>query len=161
MRKLWNVPDWPVWSVSTRDAAGRGNMNIATYLTPVSMEPKLITLGVYHGTKTRASLSLGATCVVQLLGEVQASLVPLLGKESGLKTDKIARLVRRGVALAETKEGFYYLPEALGYMVLEITSVLEVEGDHTLMTGRVLRSKQGSTGSVLTTGYLRRGGYIR
>lgn len=136
-------------------------MNIATYLTPISMEPKLISIGVYHGTKTRASLTLGSVCLVQLLGEAQAPLVPLLGKESGHQVDKLARLAKRGVAVAVTKEGLPFLQDALGYLVLKITSAHEVGGDHTIMVGEVLRSKYGTETSVLTTGHLRKQGYIR
>ena len=63
MRKVWNRPAWPVWSVSTTDQSGQGNINIATYVQAVSLDPKLMTIAVYKGTKTLANIQQSNRCV--------------------------------------------------------------------------------------------------
>ena len=48
MRKPWNLPHLPVHSLMTFDAEGRINMNICTYVTAVSLDPKRYAIAVYE-----------------------------------------------------------------------------------------------------------------
>ena len=88
----------PVWSLAcpaTTYKTGDDNeaaacLSIMTFCTPVSVQPKLWALALYHGTHTKDSF-LEGDChgILQLLRRpVQANLVPILGKQSGYQVDK-------------------------------------------------------------------------
>ncbi|MEN9653372.1 MAG: hypothetical protein RL303_1092, partial [Verrucomicrobiota bacterium] len=51
--KPWNRVDGPIFSLATT-AHGKGNLNICSYVTPISMKPKRFIIGVYKETKTLA-----------------------------------------------------------------------------------------------------------
>ena len=61
----------------------RPSMNIVTYATPVSVNPRLYMVSLYHGTMTRDAFQNNRYAVLQLLDQSQADLVPILGKRSG------------------------------------------------------------------------------
>jgi len=102
VRKFWNLPAVPVYSLVTQDIDGCFNMNCCTYVTPVSMNPKHYMVAIYHGTKTWDNLNQNPkqTVILQWLGMDQASLVRILGRQSGFSTNKIQRLERRGLLSA-------------------------------------------------------------
>lgn len=127
MRKLWNMPDMPVWSISTCDNAGVPNMNICTYMTPVSMQPKKYVIAVYPNTKTHANIQNSEFLLAQLLSEEQALLVRRLGKKSSLRfPNKMYSLIKKAGA-----DGlFSFLPESVGYVLLKKETSLAQAGDH-------------------------------
>ena len=92
MKRPWNRPSYPVWSLATLDNDGQANMNICTYVTAVSMKPKQFCIAVYHGTKTYENVKNGSPLVLQLLSEDHADVVRLLGKNSGFDRDKMPSL---------------------------------------------------------------------
>lgn len=47
-RKPWNAVSEQVYSISSKSIDGICNMNIATYVTPVTMHPKRYTVAVYR-----------------------------------------------------------------------------------------------------------------
>jgi flavin reductase (DIM6/NTAB) family NADH-FMN oxidoreductase RutF len=159
MRRLWNRPDLAVWSLSTKDPTGKGNMNICTYVTAVSMDPKLMTVAIYNGTKTKENIRLGDTVLLQLLTEDLAPVVRVCGQTSGSNIDKISRLQKRYELLQYN--GLYYFANAAGFMELTITDIHDVGGDHVLMTGEVITSKNLCDQPLLTTTYLKENGYTR
>ncbi len=110
MRRFWNLPAVPVYSLLTIDSKGCYNMNCCTYVTPVSMEPKQFLIAVYQGTKTLDNLQNNPhqTVVLQLLAQDQGRLIQVLGRQSGYRTDKIQHLQKRG-----------HLDEWRGYPVLK------------------------------------------
>jgi flavin reductase (DIM6/NTAB) family NADH-FMN oxidoreductase RutF len=95
MRKIWNRPEGAVWSLSTRSVSEVGNMNICTYVTVMSLKPKLMMVAVYKNTQTLKNIALGKTVVLQLLTEELAPVVRVCGRQSGKLIDKIARLQKR------------------------------------------------------------------
>lgn len=159
MRKIWNRPDLAVWSLVTADRDGIANMNICTYVTAVSMDPKLMLVAVYHGTKTRANLQVGSRVLLQLLGQDNASLVRLLGHESGHDVDKIGRLAKRHVL--HYSDNLPYLGSIPGYLVAEVEQLIGIPGDHDLAVLRVIKQKNLNDVPILTTTELRRRGYLR
>lgn len=159
MRKLWNRPSLPVWSLVTKDHERGANLNICTYVTSISMEPKLMLIAVYKGTRTLENLRVHSTALLQLLAEGHAPVVRLAGQQSGAKVDKWSRLMRR-FKVADLA-GLPYLADALGVMQLEIIDEHEVGGDHVLFTARVVKAKNLHEGNILTTDYLKQNGYTR
>jgi flavin reductase (DIM6/NTAB) family NADH-FMN oxidoreductase RutF len=159
MRKIWNRPADAVWSLSTQSVAGKGNMNICTYVTAVSMEPKQMLAAVYRGTQTLKNTKVGGTVLLQLLTEDLAPVVRICGQQSGAIIDKIALLKKRYPLSAH--KGLNYFNEAAGFMELRVEHLFETEGDHLLMIGRVLKGKNLVDAPILTTTFLKAHNYIR
>lgn len=96
MRRPWNLANLPVYSLATY-AAEKVNMNICTYVSAVSMDPKRYVVAVYHNTRSLENLQRSKVAVLQLLGRQHLSLVNVLGKKSGLQYDKDVYLRRRNL----------------------------------------------------------------
>jgi len=159
MRKLWNRPSLPVWSLVTKGQNGVVNMNICTYVTSVSMEPKLMLVALYHGTKTLENARASKAGVLQLLCEDLAPVVRVCGQMSGQDIDKLARLRKRYKINDDAL--LPYFKEAVGYMELAFTSFTETGGDHTLALASVVRAKNLSDEPILTTDYLKEHKFTR
>jgi flavin reductase (DIM6/NTAB) family NADH-FMN oxidoreductase RutF len=159
MRKLWNRPDDAVWSLSTVSSDGMPNMNICTYVSAVSLDPKLMMVAVYRDTQTLMNIVVGETVLLQLLGEDLAPVVRICGQLSGTKIDKISRLKKR-FELGE-EGNLSYLKTAAGIMTLQVEQLIETSGDHYLLIGKVIKAKNLHDKPILTTTYLKANGYIR
>ena len=159
MRKLWNRPDDAVWSLSTLSADGVPNMNICTYVSAISLDPKLLMVAVYHGTQTRTNIAVGGTVLLQLLSQELAPVVRVCGQMSGKTINKIARLQKRYDI--QQVDGFSYFKAAAGYMTLEIEQIIKTSGDHDLLISKVIKAKNLADVPLLTTTYLKAEKYIR
>ncbi len=159
MRKLWNRTTHPVWSLTTRSQSGQANFNICTYVTSVSMEPKLMLIALYRGTKTLENIEESRHGLLQLLTEDLAPVVRVCGQLSGHQVDKFTRLKRR-YAFGE-QSGLPYLSAAAGYMELEFTELIETAGDHVLGLARVVTAKNLHDKPILTTTYLKDNKFTR
>lgn len=161
MRKIWNRPSLPVWSLVTRDVSGQANMNICTYVTAISMEPKLMMIAVYHNTKTLENLEARPTTpiLLQLLSATLAPVVRTCGQQSGLKINKMQRLAKR-YSLAEDTN-LPYFTEGAGYLILQPQRGIAVSGDHVLYTCAVVKQVNLNDVPLLTTEVLRAEKIIR
>lgn len=157
MRKAWNIPIQTVYSLLSFDNAGNANMNICTYVTGVSMQPKRFVIAVYKNTKTLENLSFNQPVVLQVLNEMNAALVKLLGKQSGKKIDKMQRLRKRD--LLQTIDEFELLKGINAFLYLRPIHFMDV-GDHILYTFELLKSRSFSEANVLTNQYLIEHGHI-
>jgi flavin reductase (DIM6/NTAB) family NADH-FMN oxidoreductase RutF len=159
MRKIWNRPNQQVWSLSTIDETGTGNSNICTYVTAVSMEPKLMMVAVYHGTKTYQNVVATKRAVLQLLSQELAPAVRICGHMSGNDIAKIKRLQKRyEINLCA---GIPYFVASAGYLELELSDLVPVGGDHDLAVFAVTQHKNLNGAPLLTTDYLREHGFLR
>jgi flavin reductase (DIM6/NTAB) family NADH-FMN oxidoreductase RutF len=151
-KKPWNRINLPVYSISSKDEAGNGNMNICTYVSAVSMQPKRMMLAVYNHTQTLHNVELGKPVVLQLLSKEQYNLVTLLGKQTGKKINKLQRLQKR--KLVEEWNGFFILKDALAVMLLTLIVKLPA-GDHCMFLYDVTAYKNLQEGEPLTLDELR------
>ena len=87
MKRPWNLSNLPVYSLATYQET-KVNMNICTYVSAVSMNPKRYMVAVYHHTQSLQNIIGSKTAVLQLLGKQHLSLVNTLGKKSGVDYDK-------------------------------------------------------------------------
>ena len=159
MRKLWNRPSFAMWSLSTIDKDGNGNMNICAYVTSISMQPKIMLLAVYHHTKTLQNLKHEPRALLQLLTEDHVDMIRICGRQSGNAVDKIPKISKHH-PVAYLK-GLPYLKDCAGFMELEISDLREVGGDHLLATAEVIMSKNLTDQPILTSDYLKEKGIIR
>ncbi len=151
MKKPWNLPDLPVYSLATAGEAGF-NMNICTYVSAVSMQPKRFIVAVYHGTRTLENVYASECAVLQLLHASQAGMVRTLGKKSAMHYDKQAWLRKKDV-LIEWQQ-FNVLRDAAAWMLLQKLWHQDA-GDHVLFLFDVLRYKVNSSDNILTLNTLR------
>jgi flavin reductase (DIM6/NTAB) family NADH-FMN oxidoreductase RutF len=163
MRKRpWNRVNLPVYSISS-GSGETANMNICTYATAVSMEPKLFLVAVYHHTMTLENIRAQSRFVLQLLAPAQYNLVTLLGRQHGHIVPKIARLQKR--KLLTRWNGFYILQDALAVMELEVIHQVPEKdshrSDHDLFLCRLLAYKNRHPGEALTLDDLRAKKIIR
>lgn len=126
MRKPWNLPELPVYSLATYHE-GVVNMNICTYVTAVSLDPKIMMVAVYENTKTLENILTSDTAILQILHKEQAPLARILGKKSGITYNKFQYLNKKNM-LNEWKN-FPVLKDACAYIELEKLSFLKT-GDH-------------------------------
>lgn len=150
-KKPWNRTDHPVYSISSTDGK-ENNMHIISYVTAISMQPKRYVVGVYEGTKTLDLINKNPVFVLQILSQKQASLVRLLGQQSGKKIHKIDRLKKR--KLLTEWEGFPVLKEAAAVLLLKATESFDA-GDHKGFICDVQAYKNLNDEKILTLNYLR------
>ena len=156
-KKPWNRINSPVYSICSHDG-DQFNMNIATYITAVSMKPKRYLCAIYKDTKTLEMIEKNAGFVVQLLSCTQYRLVDLLGKQSGYNTDKMARLAKRK-ALTNWNE-YMILKDALALLEMKILQQFDA-GDHVCFLCDVVSYKNNANGEPLTLDFLREKKMIR
>ena len=83
MRRPWNIIDCPIYSLSTSDSEGKTNMNICTYVTAISMKPKMYLISIEYNSKTYQNLINTKTSYLQILNINQSGLVKVFGKTGG------------------------------------------------------------------------------
>lgn len=156
-KKPWNRINLPVYSISSQ-AGELCNMNICTYVSAVSMQPKRMLVAVYNDTLTLELVDKNPHFVLQLLNKDQYRLVDLLGKKSGRSIDKISRLGKR--KLLTRWNGFTILNQALA--VMELKAVQHFSGgDHQVFVCDMLAYKNLADGDALTLDDLRAHRLIR
>ncbi|OSZ78198.1 hypothetical protein CAP35_08025 [Chitinophagaceae bacterium IBVUCB1] len=156
--KPWNRTAEAVYSLVT-SSNGRYNMNICTYVTAISMQPKMYAIAVYHNTHTHNNMMQEDVFVLQLLHESQYKLVNYLGKHSGSTTDKLKYLQSKN--LIAQWQGIPVLKEAAAYLLLEKQAIITTGGDHDLLIASVKAYANNKAGAPLTLEHLRKNGIIR
>jgi flavin reductase (DIM6/NTAB) family NADH-FMN oxidoreductase RutF len=147
MQRPWNIPEAPVYSLSTVDVEGKLNMNICTYVTAISMKPKMYAIAVYKNTKTLENILNGSSVALQLLSSHQYKLVNYLGKKSGINFDKESYLSNKKII--EMWDSHSILKNIAAVVSLsKIESTLH--GDHHLMIFNTEKYKSFSA-DYLTT----------
>jgi len=148
-KKPWNRVDQPVYSIASK-AGGQANMNICSYVTPVSMKPKQFFVAIYKNTLTLELVRKNPEFILQYLTRDQHRLITLLGKKSGYSIDKIQRLKKK----VESFNDFVVLKDCLAYVHLKAVAWLD-GGDHWCALCNVIAYKNIQEAVPLTLDYLR------
>lgn len=156
MKRPWNLPNIPVYSLATYDGQ-KVNMNICTYVSGVSMKPKRYMVAVYHETLSLHNILHSQTAILQVLGKQHVSLVNVLGKKSGLRYDKESYLNKK--KCLELWNDKKVLTDCAGLMELEKIWSKDA-GDHTMFLFDVKRF-QTNHEDVLMLNDLREKGLVR
>lgn len=156
-KKPWNRINLPIYSISSK-FGDVYNMNIITYTSAVSMQPKQIMVAIYNDTKTLEIVNNSHLFVLQLLAAEQYRMVDLLGKKSGKKIDKISRLEKRELIIQWN--GFKILKDALAVIELKVKDTMQA-GDHKLFLCDIIDYKNLNNGEELTLNVLREHNLIR
>ncbi|MEM9896593.1 MAG: flavin reductase [Bacteroidota bacterium] len=157
VKRPWNIVDMPVYSLATY-SEDSVNMNICTYVSSISMKPKIFMVAVDYNTLTFERLDAKTQSVLQILHMDQIDLVKKLGKKSGKNFDKNDFLVKNNHL--ENWNNNQVLTNACGYLQLEEKGRKNVGGDHELFWFEVTKSKTKSEEGVLMFQKLIEGGII-
>ena len=147
MRRPWNIVDVPVYSLATYDGE-KVNMNICTYVSPISMKPKQYIVAIYYNTKTLSNISTSDAAVLQLLHQDHIHLVHPLGKKSGLKMDKAAWLDQHSLLMKWNEKPV--LKGARAYIQLKKLGNADTGGDHELYWFEATKSRTNKEEGILT-----------
>ena len=152
MKRPWNIIDLPIYSLATNDSYGKLNMNICTYVSAVSMNPKMYAIAIDYKSKTFDNLENSSFVVLQILSKENIKLVRKLGKNSGNKIDKEKYLVEK--CFLQYWNSYKVLNRASAYICLKKISSIKNHGDHAIYLFDVLNSKTISEDNILTFQYL-------
>lgn len=156
MQKPWNIPNLPVYSLATYNN-NEVNMNICTYVSAISMQPKLYAIAIYNNTKTLENALQSEFVVLQLLHESQFNLVRKLGQTTGINYNKQLYLTKKN--WLATWNNFTVLKDCSAIILLKKISSNQT-GDHVLFVFEALNHKS-SNKQYLTVDELRNRKIIR
>ena len=144
-------------------------MNICTYVSAVSMEPKRYMVAVYHNTQTIENIQNKNDFVLQLLAESQYGLVRNFGQKSGKIFDKQGFLNRKNQNRIAEKENpyaivfwnnFEVLSNAVSLILLKPIQIIPA-GDHDMYLCDVVTFENLNDSPTLTLDVLRQKKLIR
>ena len=145
MRKPWNIPNLPVYSLATYQN-NRLNMNICTYVSAISMNPKLYAVAVYENTQTLENIEKSEYAVLQLLHESHFQLVKKLGQTSGKKYNKEQYLKKK--ELLDQWNNYTILKDLSAVVLLKKISK-QLTGDHYLYIFEAIKHKSFNTNYLM------------
>ena len=148
MKRPWNIINPAVYSLITYDEHDTLNMNICSYVSAVSLKPKLYLIAIDYSTKTYKNLKQNSVVVLQLLNKSHLKIIRKLGKMSGFSYDKEKYLKSKGI-LSDWKN-HRVLKDVCALLELKKMSEINIEGDHAIFTFSVSKFKTLSEDSVLT-----------
>lgn len=112
-------------------------MNIVTFCSAVSIDPKLYIVSLYYDTLTKDSFLKAKVGMLQLLTPSHKHLVNVLGKHSGYDTLYRKETESKKLGFAWRPHDTYsVLPECATYVELAILDCIEA-GDHQVALCRV------------------------
>ena len=147
MKRPWNIIDSPVYSLATYNQSGF-NMNICTYVTVISLKPKIYCLAIDPNTHTFTNIKKENRFVLQLLNIDNISIVRTLGKKSGKNYDKEKYLMKKDLT---TKWNNYdVLKNTNATVELILKKHYKNIGDHDLFTFDIGKFKTYNENNILT-----------
>ncbi|MGD9327995.1 MAG: flavin reductase [Cyclobacteriaceae bacterium] len=147
MRRPWNIAESQVYSLATY-FEDRVNMNICTYVSVVSKNPRLYAMAIDYHSHTYSNLLENGKAVLQILSIQNMKVVNSLGKKSGNTFDKQKYLESN--ELLCTWKSFKVLKNAIAYLEVDVKKSLNIGGDHELFIFDIISSKTNSEKNILT-----------
>lgn len=138
MKKAWNIPNLPVYSLASYNHLGVVNMNVCTYVSAISMKPKLYSVAVYNNTQTLDNIEQNEFAVLQLLHSSQYHLINKLGKSSGKNYNKYNYLFKKSILTYW--EDFVVLKDCSALVLLKKINAMQT-GNHKLFVFEAQKSK--------------------
>jgi len=148
MKRPWNIVNPAIYSLVTYDEQNNLNMNICSYVSAVSLKPKIYSIAVDYSTKTYENLKLNSLVVLQLLSKSHLKIIRKLGKTSGYFFNKENYLNSK--KMLENWRGKTVLKDTCALLELKKTNEINIEGDHAIFTFSVSKYKTLSEGGILT-----------
>lgn len=149
MQRPWNKSPEVVYSLSTLGENNIPNMNICTYVVPISMQPKKYMIALDPHTQTYKNFVSSHFAILQIFGKDCKKYVTPFGRKSGVNGNKLEKYKKE---LIEYKQ-YYILKKAAAYLYVQKKEHIKVSGaDHELFIVDVLSfSYQHQESDFLTT----------
>lgn len=149
-KRPWNQMSLPVYSLATSDNTGKVNFNMCTYVSAISLKPKLFAVAVYEKTQTLSNLLENPQkCNLITLSKDCIDIFRILGRLSGSKVDKQKLIEKKGFTVDKFKDS-PSINQAVNIMNMSIESY-EKHGDHTLFIMKVESYKTLNEKPILYT----------
>ena len=148
MKRPWNIVNPAIYSLVTYDEKDNLNMNICSYVSAVSLKPKIYSIAVDYSTKTYENLKLNSFVVLQLLSKSHLKIIRKLGKTSGYLFNKENYL--RSKEMLEKWGEKTVLKDTCALLELKKMNEINIEGDHAMFTFSVSKYKTLSERGILT-----------
>jgi flavin reductase (DIM6/NTAB) family NADH-FMN oxidoreductase RutF len=148
MKRPWNIVDPPIYSLITYDKTGKLNMNICSYVSAVSIKPKLFIIAIDYNSKTYENLKDNSTVVLQLLNKSHLKIIRKLGKSTGKHIDK-EKYLRSKKLLNEWRDKTV-LKNVCALIELSKTNEINISGDHAIFSFSVTKFKTYTEDQVLS-----------
>ena len=132
MKRPWNIINPPIYSLVTYDETDNLNMNICSYVSAVSLKPKLYSIAIDYSTKTYENLKLNSSVVLQLLSKSHLKIIRKLGKTSGYFFNKEKYL--RSKEMLEDWRKNIVLKDTCALIELKKINEINIKGDHAIFT---------------------------
>jgi flavin reductase (DIM6/NTAB) family NADH-FMN oxidoreductase RutF len=161
-----DISQWVYWVVNKQEKSETDdeirsfsrfprNMNVMTYVVPVSMSPKHYIIALYHDTESLSNWQSSHRGILQILAPTHSPLVRVLGKKSWKTYDKMTYLAKKWLLSGDSM-----IVGIAWYIELEEVEKLWDGGwDHDLYLCRVVSSRSYHE-DVLTTEILVEEGVI-
>ena len=75
MKRVWNIVNPSIYSLSSFNNEGEQNFNICSYVSVVSLKPKLYMIAIEKTSKTHSNLSKSSSCILQILSIDNINLI--------------------------------------------------------------------------------------
>lgn len=148
MKRPWNIINPAIYSLVTYDENNILNMNICSYVSAVSLKPKIYSIAVDYSTKTYENLKLNSSVVLQLLSKSHLKIIRKLGKTSGYIYNKEKYLKSKN--LLDNWRKNIVLKDTCALIELKKNKEINIEGDHAIFTFCVLKYTTLSEDGILT-----------
>ncbi len=148
MKRVWNITNAAIYSLISFDRNNVPNINICSYVSVISLKPKLYLVAIEKTSKTHKNISDNSFCILQILSADNISIVKFVGKKSGWKTDKINYIRKK--KLLELWQNKEIIKNSSGIIFLNKIDTLETIGDHTLFIFEIQKSKTINESNILT-----------
>ena len=148
MKRPWNIVNPAIYSLVTYDEKDNLNMNICSYVSAVSLKPKIYSIAVDYSTKTYENLKLNSFFVLQLLSKSHLKIIRKLGKTSGYSFNKENYL--RSKEMLQNWGEKTVLKDTCALLELKKMNEINIEGDHAMFTFSVSKYKTLSERGILT-----------
>ena len=137
-----------VYSIASLSQKGKCNMNIATYIVPITMKPKQYLVAVYRDTETHQNIFIEKqSFLLQALSLQNISTVKVLGKKSGKVFDKVSYILKQKPLYYEN---IPYLQRTSFVLACVGKQYIEV-GDHDIIVAEVIKIISHSDEPLLGT----------
>ena len=148
MKRPWNIINPPLYSLVTYDKNNLINMNICSYVSAVSLKPKLYLIAIDYSSKTYKNLKQNSVVVLQLLSKSHLKIIRKLGKTSGYCFNK-EKYLRSKEMLGDWRNNFV-LKDACALIELKKNNEIDIEGDHAVFSFSVSKFRTLSEDKILT-----------
>ena len=149
MRRPWNITNSAIYSLLSFEQNGDFNMNICSYVSPISKNPRQYIIGLDYNSKTYSNVHKSKSAVLQLLSIENMNLINVLGKKSGKKYDKKKFLENKN--LLSNYGEIQVLKHVCALILIEKTHETKTNGDHGIFIFNVKKTKTFRDDSILST----------